>query len=82
MQVQKLIDIVDQVDEKDDSTCEVSEHMNMENKIHVDEQTLRKKLVTMGVHFLRNKKHYKRKTCKAARYLWVLFITNKLLKCK
>jgi hypothetical protein len=44
VQVKHLIDIVDQVYKKDDSMCDVSEHMNMENKRYVDEQTLGKKI--------------------------------------
>jgi ABC-type dipeptide/oligopeptide/nickel transport system ATPase component len=61
VQVKNLIDIVDQVDEKDDSTCDVSEHMNMENKIYVDEQTLRKKFGDYGLAFYGEQKALQKK---------------------
>ena len=64
VQVKELIDIVDQVDKKDDSICDVSEHMNMENKRYVDEQTLGKKFgdwvcIFRGTKSITKEKHVK-----------------------
>jgi hypothetical protein len=56
-----LIKIVNQVDEKDDSTCDVSEHMNMENKIYVDEETFRKKIGDYGLAFYEEQKALQKK---------------------
>ena len=61
VQVKELIDMVRQIDEKDEFTCDVSEHMNTKNKIYVDVQTLRTKFGDYGLEFYEEQKALQKK---------------------